>query len=203
MIAITDPNGNVTRATFDLARRPVETTTAATPAAPGGVVTTSTYDADGRLLQARQSSAGTVLRTTSATWTPTGQQASATDANGNVTTFAYDVLDRLARTTDAEGRVTTFEYGQRRRKHRELGLRPPLQAQAPHGRRHHHDFGDRQRQWRGAPVQRQPLTGRPRDRAVVGRGAPCRAHVARAETKARSGGDGRRDGGSLSAAMLD
>lgn len=28
-------------------------------------------------------------------------------------------------------------------------------------------------------------------------------HVARAETKARSGGDGRRDGGSLSAAMLD
>ncbi|WP_395714453.1 RHS repeat-associated core domain-containing protein [Reyranella sp.] len=110
MIAITDPNGNVTRATFDLARRPVETTTAATPAAPGGVVTTSTYDADGRLLQARQSSAGTVLRTTSATWTPTGQQASATDANGNVTTFAYDVLDRLARTTDAEGRVTTYEY---------------------------------------------------------------------------------------------
>ena len=110
MIAITDPNGNVTRATFDLARRPVETTTAATPAAPGGVVTTSTYDADGRLLQARQSSAGTVLRTTSATWTPTGQQASATDANGNVTTWAYDILDRLARTTDAEGRVTTFEY---------------------------------------------------------------------------------------------
>ncbi|WP_407075383.1 hypothetical protein [Reyranella sp.] len=87
MIAITDPNGNTTRATFDLARRPVETTTAATPAAPGGSVTTNSYDADGRLLQARQSSAGTVLSTTSATWTPTGKQAGATDANGNVTTW--------------------------------------------------------------------------------------------------------------------
>ncbi|WP_395714456.1 RHS repeat-associated core domain-containing protein [Reyranella sp.] len=27
-----------------------------------------------------------------------------------MTTWAYDILDRLARTTDAEGRVTTFEY---------------------------------------------------------------------------------------------
>lgn len=81
-----------------------------TVAAAGGLVTTNSYDADGRLLQVQQSSGDRVLRTTSATWTPTGKQASATDANGNVTIFAYDILERLARTTDAEGRVTTYEY---------------------------------------------------------------------------------------------
>ncbi len=109
-VSITDPNGNITRAIFDLARRPTETTTPATAAAPGGIVTTNSYDTEGRLLRVRQSSAGALLRTASSTWTPTGKQASATDANGNVTTWAYDLLDRLARITDAEGRVTTYDY---------------------------------------------------------------------------------------------
>ena len=108
--SVKDPNGNVTTSSFDLARRLAGAITPATAAAPKGLVTINAYDADGRPVQARQSNGGTLLRTTSATWTPTGKQATTTDANGNVTVNAYDLLDRLVRTTDAEGRVTTYEY---------------------------------------------------------------------------------------------
>jgi len=51
---------------YDAARRLVRTTSPGTSAAPGGIVTTNSYDADNRLLQVQQSSAGTVLRTNSA-----------------------------------------------------------------------------------------------------------------------------------------
>jgi len=108
--SVKDPNGSVATSIFDLARRPVATTTPTTAASPDGLVTASSYDADGRLVQVRQSNGGTLLRTTSATWTPTGKQATATDANGNVTAYAYDLLDRLVRTTDAEGRIATFTF---------------------------------------------------------------------------------------------
>ena len=110
VVSLTDPNGNVTRSQYDAGRRLVATTSPATSAAPGGIVTTNSYDADGRLLQVQQSSGGTVLRTTSATWTPTGKLATATDANGNVTRHEYDRLDRQVTLTDAMGRVTTFTY---------------------------------------------------------------------------------------------
>jgi YD repeat-containing protein len=51
-----------------------------------------------------------VLRTTSSTWTPTGKPATATDANGNVTRYQYDRLDRQVTLIDAMGRVTKFTY---------------------------------------------------------------------------------------------
>jgi RHS repeat-associated protein len=106
----TDPNGNVTTSTYDAARRLLTTTSPASPAAPSGVETTLSYDADGRVLQNQQSAGGTTLRTTSATYTPTGKPKTTTDANGNVTRFSYDALDRLVSTTDAMGRVTTTVY---------------------------------------------------------------------------------------------
>ena len=59
-------------------------------------------------MQVQQSSGGTVLRTTSTTWTPTGKPATATDANGNVTRYEGDLLDRQVTLTDAMGRVTQF-----------------------------------------------------------------------------------------------
>jgi RHS repeat-associated protein len=40
----------------------------------------------------------------------TGKQATATDPNGNVTTYTYDVLDRLATVTGADGRKVTTAY---------------------------------------------------------------------------------------------
>jgi YD repeat-containing protein len=49
-----------------------------------------------------------VLRNTRSTWTPTGKVA--TDANGNTTRYAYDLLDRQVTLTDAMGRVTEFTY---------------------------------------------------------------------------------------------
>jgi RHS repeat-associated protein len=110
VVSATDPNGNVTRSEYDAARRLVVITSPGTAAAPGGIVTTNSYDADNRLLQVQQSSAGTVLRTTSATWTPTGKLATATDAKGNVTRYDYDLLDRQVTLTDAMGRVTKFTY---------------------------------------------------------------------------------------------
>ena len=103
----TDPNGDVTTSTWDAARRLATTTL---PVATGGLVTTNGYDADGRLLQVQQSANGSVLRTTQATYTPSGKPATVTDANGNVGLFAYDLLDRQVSATDAMGRVTVQSY---------------------------------------------------------------------------------------------
>jgi RHS repeat-associated protein len=107
-LTVTDPRGNVTTFTYDDKRRPLTTTTP--PTASAGLVTASTYDPDGRVVQVRQSSAGTILRTTSATYTPSGKTATATDANGNVTRFAYDLLDRLVSTFGPMGRTTSFTW---------------------------------------------------------------------------------------------
>jgi RHS repeat-associated protein len=51
-----------------------------------------------------------VLRTTSTVYTLTGKPLTTTDANGNVTRYAYDLDDRLTNVTDSVGRVTTFGY---------------------------------------------------------------------------------------------
>jgi YD repeat-containing protein len=51
---------------------------------------------------------GTVLRSTSATYTLTGKPATATDANNNTTSFTYDLLDRLSSVNDAMGRTTSY-----------------------------------------------------------------------------------------------
>lgn len=109
-VILTDPRGNVTANTWDAARRLLTTTGPATSAAPAGLVTANSYDADGRLLQVRQSAGGSVLHTTSTSYTPTGQPATITDANGSVTAFAYDLLDRRTTMTDPMKRVTEFTY---------------------------------------------------------------------------------------------
>jgi YD repeat-containing protein len=108
--AVTDPSGKVTTSTYDAARRLTTTTTPPTAAAFAGVVTALSYDADGRVLQAQQSANGAVLRTVSTTYTLTGKPATATDARGNVTRYAYDALDRLASVTDPMYRVTRYGY---------------------------------------------------------------------------------------------
>ena len=107
----TNPNNRTTVNTWDAGRRLLTTTLPSSAGGTGaGVATALTYDADNRVLQTRQSLGATILRTTSATYTATGKQATATDANGNVGRFAYDLLDRLSQTTDALGRVTQYTY---------------------------------------------------------------------------------------------
>lgn len=51
-----------------------------------------------------------MLRTTSTVYTRTGKPGTTTDANGNVTRYAYDLDDRLVSITDPVGRVTTLGY---------------------------------------------------------------------------------------------
>jgi RHS repeat-associated protein len=109
-LTVTDPKGNVTANTYDGGRRLLTTTAPATAAASQGLVTAFTYDPAGRVTQTQQSSRGAVLRTTSATYTPSGKTATTTDANGNVTRFAYDPLDRRTSVTDPMARVTGFTY---------------------------------------------------------------------------------------------
>jgi RHS repeat-associated protein len=110
VISMTDPNGNVATKSYDARRQLLTSTSPATPASPGGIVTAQSYDPDGRVTQVQQSSSGTVLRSTGATYTLTGKPATATDANNNTTSFSYDLLDRLSSVTDAVGRMTSYGY---------------------------------------------------------------------------------------------
>src|SRR5262249_9690866 len=110
VIAVTDPNGNVTASSYDAARQLKTVTSPPTAAPPSGWLTIWTSEPDGHVPPTQQSAAGVVLRTTAASYTLTGKPATATDANGNVTRYAYDTVDRLAGITDAEGRVTGYAY---------------------------------------------------------------------------------------------
>jgi len=107
---VTDPNGNVTTSRYDADRRRTAVTSPGSSAAPAGLVTSFAYDPDGRVIQTQQSASGSVLTTTANTYTLTGQMASTTDANSNVTRYAYDAADRLLSMTDAAGRVTGYGY---------------------------------------------------------------------------------------------
>uniref|UniRef100_UPI0011BF9A13 RHS repeat domain-containing protein n=1 Tax=Reyranella soli TaxID=1230389 RepID=UPI0011BF9A13 len=111
VISATDPRGAVTTAGYDANRRPIATTLPAAPAGAARVLTAFTWDPLGRLLEVRQSAGGSILRTASATYTPTGNVATTTDANNNVTRFAYDPLDRRISVTDAMGRVARAPPG--------------------------------------------------------------------------------------------
>ena len=110
VVRVTDPRGAVTANSYDAARRLLATTSPAATPGGAGVVTTNTWDAQGRLLKVRQSANGNVLSTTSTAYTPTGKPATTTDANGNVTRFTYDQLERRVSVTDAMGRLTRFTY---------------------------------------------------------------------------------------------
>jgi RHS repeat-associated protein len=104
VVSITDPKGNTTTNTYDAARRLITTT------APNDLITTYNYDPDGHVINVKQTSYGSVLRNTSTTYTPTGKPATVTDANGNITTFSYDLLDRVSTVKDAMGRTTSYGY---------------------------------------------------------------------------------------------
>ncbi|MDR6872188.1 RHS repeat-associated protein [Bosea sp. BE125] len=106
----TDPNGNVAGNSYDANRRLVRSVAPPTGAAFGSIVTELNYDPDGRVLRTQQSANGVSLRSTSATYTPSGQTATSTDANGNIARYAYDVADRPASIRDALGRVTQYGY---------------------------------------------------------------------------------------------
>ncbi len=106
--SVTDPNGAVSTLLYDPLRR----VTQVTGPASTGVVTKTFYDLDGRVTQVQRATgvSATPWQTISATFTYSGKKHTDTDANGNVTTYTYDALDRLAAVTDAVNRTTTYGY---------------------------------------------------------------------------------------------
>ncbi|WP_177179225.1 RHS repeat-associated core domain-containing protein [Sphingomonas sp. OV641] len=68
------------------------------------------YDAVGRTTQVTAGYGTGTTATEGTAYTPNGQTASVTDANGNVTSYGYDGLDRLRTTTYPGGSAETLQY---------------------------------------------------------------------------------------------
>ncbi len=107
--SVTDPLGNLTQNTYDSAGRLVNVTDA------NGVVTHFEYDALGRLIAVVenyrpgfQPTAEINVRT-EYSYDANGNRLTITDANNHVTTFTYDVLNRLHQESDPLG--DTWQYG--------------------------------------------------------------------------------------------
>ncbi|MEJ0025760.1 MAG: RHS repeat-associated core domain-containing protein [Rhizomicrobium sp.] len=90
----TDPDGAVTVTEHDALGRASKVTD------PMGRAVSTTYDLIGEVLQERHA-AGTASEIVYAThtWSPDGKELSVADANGNLTAYAYDGFDRMARQT--------------------------------------------------------------------------------------------------------
>jgi RHS repeat-associated protein len=126
---VTDPNGNVTTATYDSRGRQTSmndngriTETTYTPQGlpatvkdPSGITTTYTYDAGTDRLRSvsRPVTPGTGNATTSLSYTDAanpGLVTSTTDTRGKVSTVSYTTSGDPASSTDPTGRKTTWTY---------------------------------------------------------------------------------------------
>ncbi len=109
LTAKTDPRGHTTTlAPYDKARRLKESVAPA----PFNYRTRYTYYKDGRLWTiARETrDAAQPWQITEITYTPTGKRETVTDAEDDITRYAYDAADRLWQLTDGELRVTEYRY---------------------------------------------------------------------------------------------
>lgn len=104
--SVTDPNGKTTTKAYDAERR----MTQASAPAPLSYVTNYTYDADGNQLTV-QRAAGNVY---TSTYSTSFKKLTETDPGGGLTTYAYDVLDRVQSMTQkvsgTVNRVTSYAY---------------------------------------------------------------------------------------------
>jgi RHS repeat-associated protein len=120
-LAVTDPNNNTTKYTFDPLNRVIGLTNAAGDVSttvydpanniiqtvdPRGNVTTSVYDPLNRLIE-QSDSVGPVRMES---YDPDENVITSTDGNGNVATNAYDALNRRISMTDPLGHTTTTVY---------------------------------------------------------------------------------------------
>jgi large repetitive protein len=104
-----DTTGDTTRYAYDLLGDTDKTTL------PDGSIDTATYDGAGRETgTAQESPSGTVLTSTSATYTPDGNLATTANGDGHTTSFAYDALGDLTQQTEPVSAtasiVTTYGY---------------------------------------------------------------------------------------------
>jgi YD repeat-containing protein len=113
----TDPRGNFSAAVYDANRRKVLETAylgTSSAAAPGSA-TKTTFDAVGRVITEERATAfsgatPTWGHVTQIAYTPTGQKAQVTDADGRIMRMQYDAVDRLAITIDPELRRVRKVY---------------------------------------------------------------------------------------------
>ena len=99
---VTDWNGNTTTHTYDGMDRLASTTD------PIGRITTYGYDALSRKISVSNPAFGSPLVQMS--YTPDGQLAKLTNANGNFFTYAYDGFDRLSTTTYPNATTELLTY---------------------------------------------------------------------------------------------
>jgi RHS repeat-associated protein len=109
-VAFTDPLGNTTEYAYDAVGNRISMTDAE------GVVTRYEYDELGRLSAVEENFQGGVasdhetnVRTEYA-YDPVGNRLAIEDANGHVTTFFYDDVNRLVSETDPIGNTTDYAY---------------------------------------------------------------------------------------------
>lgn len=102
----TDPLGRTTSFAYDGARRLIQRTSPS----PFNYRTQWVYNADGNVVQLRRQSGSSTWSVSQATWSPSGRKLTETSPAGNVTTYAYDALDRVWKVTDAENRTTETRY---------------------------------------------------------------------------------------------
>ena len=101
---VADPNGTATTVTsYDQAGNPVQT---AITSGGQSLVTSATYDGDGRQLSATDA----LGHTSHTTYDRSGDVLSATDALGNTTSYSYDALGDPLTMTAPDGQVTRRTY---------------------------------------------------------------------------------------------
>ena len=107
LASITDPLGNITQHVYNTKNYKktgqsflIQTTDA------NSNVTTTTYDALGRVTSTTDANGGV----TSYTYDPAGLLMSVIDANGNTTTYGYTAIDQLRETTYPDGTTHCMAY---------------------------------------------------------------------------------------------
>jgi RHS repeat-associated protein len=121
LTSVTDPDGDVTRYTYDDVGNKLTMTDAdgnttdyayngrdelISVTAPGGAETSYTYDGDGNKLTMTDANG----YTTHYTYDEDGDLASVTNPLGDETTYTYDADGKVLSKTDPQGNVTTYGY---------------------------------------------------------------------------------------------
>lgn len=113
VVSITDPRGNTMSFSYDNMRRLKQITP---PSPLSANVTKYTYDANGNRTKVERLAAASLSATTwqtiNATYTVDSLLATIADPSSHVTELTYNSLRKLWKREDAEGRVTTFAYDQ-------------------------------------------------------------------------------------------
>ena len=102
---VTNPLGDKASYAYDANLNLIKTTDA------NGNVTTNVYDADNELVKVTiKNPAGTVLSSRSQSYDKAGNVATQTNGRGQVTRYAYDLLNRETSVTNPLGRTTSYGY---------------------------------------------------------------------------------------------